>query len=73
MAGTVQGELFHLEQQQEPQLSLDLGKDGDNRGKEIAGRTEPQEENGFQKGQSPEGQAGAGNMGRGSRRNYSPA
>ena len=69
--GAVQGELFNLEQEQ--QLSLDLGADGDNAGEEMAGRTQPPEDNGIAKGQSPGGQAGAGNMGRGSRRNYSPA
>lgn len=69
--GTVQGELFNLEQEQ--QLFLDLGEDGEKPGEEIAGRTERQEENGIGKGQGPGGQAGAGDMGRGSRRNYSPA
>jgi transposase len=59
--GAVQGELFSLEQEQ--QLILDLGEDGDKPGEEIAGRTEPQEENGIGKGQSPGGQAGAGDMG----------
>jgi len=69
--GVVQGELFGLEQ--ERQLSLDLGEDGDKADEGIAGRTELPQENGIGKGQSPEGQLGVGDMGRGSRRNYSPA
>ncbi len=56
--GAVQGELFDLEH--EPQLFLDWGEDGDKPGEEIAGRTEPPEENGIGKGQSPGGQAGGG-------------
>jgi len=69
--GAAQGELFGLEQ--ERQLFLDLGEDGAKPGEEIAGRTEPPEENGIGKGQSPEAQPGVGDMGRGPRRNYSPA
>jgi transposase len=69
--GPVQGELFNLEQEQ--QLSLHLGENGDNAGEEMARRTQPQEENEIANGPSPGGQAGTGNVGRGSRRNYSPA
>jgi len=66
--GAVQGELFNLEQ--EPQMFLNLVEDGDKAGEEIAGRTEPQEENGIGRGQSPGGQPGAGDMGRGPRRKW---
>ena len=64
----MQGELFNLEQ--EPQMLLNLVEDGDKAGEEIAGRTEPQEENGIGRGQSPGGQPGAGDMGRGPRRKW---